>query len=1165
MTSPSYEQVMRTLNPAFLPTDEQASVITSESSAILVVAGAGSGKTATMTNRIAYQVAIGQVRPAQVLGLTFTRKAAGELAERTELALAKLRRSGLIPDPAGEETSAEMAVLRSELDRPTISTYNSFAADVAASYGMLVGADPAARLMTDAERWQVMNRAVTQWQGEDDASLQDMAQSSIVNAALNLAAALIDNRVSVDEAREFFAAHTDSIDRMNLDTTQFRGMKEASSAWRELRDAAVTIGARREVLPLVEAYFALKEELGLVEFADQISVASHVIERYPEIGREIAGRYSLVLLDEYQDTSVNQATFLKNALGYDISDTWRSVCAVGDPHQAIYGWRGASANALADFATQFGRSLGPVQHLELTTSFRNDRAILAAGNAVARTLHTSGVSVSPLTPRTDAGAGQVIAVRTMMRQDSYRAIARRIRDVFAEVHANPERTGASSQPEVAILCRKRKYQELAVSALDELGIPYEIVGGDSLIERPEILTIRAALNVIANPARNDQLMRLLTYAGANADTLRVLHGWSRELMNHQIAGIARSPHEESNDAVTPSHLSVRDEQSLVEALASLPQVGWHTREGVEVTPQIIELLTALATVVTQLREAIHMPIPDLIAMASSLLGIDVATATRGTGSQRVRTSLDSFIALGGAYAADHPGAPLTDFVTWLDAVAEKEHGGEEEAGEDYLDETVEVHPGTVQIMTIHSAKGLEWRDLVVIPEMVEGEFSASTGRISAWPQNSGIFPFPLRADYAYLPQFDVRSCADKFDAGEKYYRFKREELLDHENQERGRLAYVAFTRPVKELLLAGYAIRDEDHAKKLLQSHSDAVAKQKAGENDLLALIQPSTYMDAVTQAAERGEVSVVGIADIASADWPQELVMPAPSSLRADELRLLLPADAHITGLEPIPDDAQMADLPRWPQDIHRIQASQENGARLREGIQQDVDLLIAEWKERSATVSIERPYFTATDLVHLSENSEEFLAAARRPIPRRPSPAARSGTQLHALIAHHFERPATLDIDALLDVNEMPLDVEFLTSAEEVRLMGAFNESRWAHMPPIAVEQSVEIVVAGRIFRCTIDAVLDTSGDAELHDVTIVDWKTGRRPAPEQIESRELQLALYRLAWSRAQNIPLSSIDACFVYLKEPPSSRDLFAGRLSEEEIERRIEEVMGRHLR
>lgn len=142
-----------------------------------------------------YNIAIKAVQPGEVLGLTFTRKAAGELAERVDRALATLRRAGI---------GAEMDP-RDDLDRPVIATYNSFASEIASSYGMLIGADPAARLITDAERWQIMRDIVEAWPhtGDDD-PFYGSSLHSITNIALSMAAALIDNQCTTDEARAFF-------------------------------------------------------------------------------------------------------------------------------------------------------------------------------------------------------------------------------------------------------------------------------------------------------------------------------------------------------------------------------------------------------------------------------------------------------------------------------------------------------------------------------------------------------------------------------------------------------------------------------------------------------------------------------------------------------------------------------------------------------------------------------------------------------------------------------------------------------------------------------------------------------------------------------------------------------------------------------------------------
>ena len=527
----TYESIMRCLNPGFLPTPQQREVIESQSPAILVVAGAGSGKTATMTNRIAYEIATGAVRPGEVLGLTFTRKAAGELATRVEQAIITLRRGGFL----GSQEQ-DVRTLREQMERPTIATYNSFAAEIAASYGMLIGADPGARLITDAERWQLMEEIVAGWPDRaEDEILRASAQSTIISDSLSLAAALIDNQRTTDEAREFFDIEADSIDFFARDTSQFRGaeLKAIQPGWKHLKDAPDRLRRRRAMLDMVDAYLSRKRSLGVVEFADQVATAVAVLEAYPTLGEELAQRHRLVLLDEYQDTSVNQANFLARALAPASSNRasahtpWRSVCAVGDPYQAIYGWRGASASALADFAREFGRRMGGVEQLSLATSFRNDRAILDAANAVAGKIEARSLPVKELSPRPDAGPGSVTEIRTLLREDSYRGIAWRIRDVM---RSKSQGSGA----EIAVLCRKRKYIEPMVEALTEVDVPYEIVGGESLLQRPEILTIRAALATVATPGRNDQLMRLLTFVGVGAQDVRALAEWAQVYAARQI-------------------------------------------------------------------------------------------------------------------------------------------------------------------------------------------------------------------------------------------------------------------------------------------------------------------------------------------------------------------------------------------------------------------------------------------------------------------------------------------------------------------------------------------------------------------------------------------------------------------------------------------------------
>ena len=519
----------------------------------------------------------------------------------------------------------------------------------------------------------------------------------------------------------------------------------------------------------------------------------------------------------------------------------------------------------------------------------------------------------------------------------------------------------------------------------------------------------------------------------------------------------------------------------------------------------------------------------------------------------MRTSLDSFVALARGYSAAHPGASVRDFVDWLDLVERHEHGGEEEAGIDASEE-VEVHAGVVQILTVHAAKGLEWRDLVAIPEMVSAQFSEKeTGK--SWTTDPSVFPFPLRADRAHLPRFRPSDFSEKLDAALAYSRFLRTDIPAHENAEARRLAYVAFTRPQEELFLAGYGLA----AKEILPSFV---------EDDAVSLLPRSVFLDDVRKGA-----GVLPAADVAGPEWPSELTEECPATMPLAEA-------TERTGGPPEPViDYANADLPLWPADVVRAgpgagHASGPDGSGGGSGDsgespvpperiamwRRSADLLIREREAASRPAVPERPYVTATDVVHLSEDPAAFLAQWRRPTPQRPSRAARTGTEVHSRIAEFYERPARLDIDSVMAQGEQPVDMDVLTREEEARLLEAFKASRWARMPAIAVEESLSAVIGGRVVRCTIDAVLDTSAEPDLSAATIVDWKTGRRPDGEALASRELQLAIYRLAWARAHGRDIADVGACFVYLREPEGRQTLAAAKLTEEEVARRIEDSL-----
>jgi DNA helicase II / ATP-dependent DNA helicase PcrA len=182
----------------YAPTPEQSAVISAPLEPRLVVAGAGSGKTATMSDRVVWLVANGHLAPDEVLGVTFTRKAAGELAHRINRKLDLLAESG-IEIEGTEEAPA----------RASVSTYHSYAHTLVRDHGMRIGLEPDTGMLGEAQSYQLVSRLVRAYDGELDV---DVAASTIVKGVIKLAADCAEHLVEPEGVEEFLVrAHDDAL------------------------------------------------------------------------------------------------------------------------------------------------------------------------------------------------------------------------------------------------------------------------------------------------------------------------------------------------------------------------------------------------------------------------------------------------------------------------------------------------------------------------------------------------------------------------------------------------------------------------------------------------------------------------------------------------------------------------------------------------------------------------------------------------------------------------------------------------------------------------------------------------------------------------------------------------------------------------------------------
>jgi DNA helicase II / ATP-dependent DNA helicase PcrA len=1095
-------------NPS--PTAEQRAVIQAPMRPLLVVAGAGSGKTETMASRVVWLVANGYVEPDQVLGLTFTRKAATELAERIGRRLRRLRHVGMWT-PDQEQDGVEVLG-----GTPTVSTYHSYAGRLVREHALRLGVEPESRLLTEAAAWQFAAEAVERHDGPmDDVPF---AASTVVRAVVDLAGEMAEHLLVPADLHRL-------IDRFEARVLGLpKGASRARALPKVVADALAVLKARRQLLPLVDAYITLKRSRDALDFADQMALAATLSQRFSDIGSMERQRFRAVLLDEFQDTSEAQLVLLRHL--FVAEGELVPVTAVGDPNQSIYGWRGASATTLTRFPREFADGTGDAQVLPLSTSWRNDNAILVAANITSGPLRAkSTVDVEVLRPRPGAGTGRLLAARLLTTEAEAAHLAGWIAHRWLDAQGRP--TGVSA----AVLCRKRSQFVAVIDALESAGLPVEVVGLGGLLSTPEVSDIMALLWVVQDPTRGDQLMRLLTgpWCRLGAADLEGLSVWSRVLQSRQAArsrsaGSHQTRPEETRSEharpeVTDHAPESADRLSIVEALDELPSAGWVGKGGSRVSAVALTRLHGLHGAIRALRSMTGMPLADLAGEAERALGLDIEVLSRPEHTPTTaRAHLDAFAEVAASFSGSADRPTLGGFLSWLDAAQAQERG---------LDKGyVEVSSDAVQVLTVHAAKGLEW-DVVAVPGLVEGSFparssSATSFKDAHWRMSppadkgwigglSGV-PYDLRGDRDGLPVLRWKSAVDLVALGKEVSDFISAGG-GHGIDEERRLAYVAFTRARRELLLTAPVWADPTTPRITSRFLTELVDHPDLGLRPLAW--EPLPEPDGDVKPANPRQSEPV------SAIWPAD-PMAARRTQLSNAVQEVLSAMANLdaAGLD-------AAGLDRAGLDAAGLDSEGSPDLALVVGRERELTMLLAERDSsaRAGDLEVRVPrHLSASAVVALAGDPQAFARDLRRPMPAAPALAARRGTAFHSWVEQHYARAAFVDLlDLPGSADEDPDGDEELPRMKE-----RFLASPWASRNPEAIEIAVETTVDEMAIRGRIDAVFPRPGGG----FTVVDWKTGAKPSGAKATVRALQLETYRLAFARLRGLPLEQVDAAFYY---------------------------------
>jgi DNA helicase II / ATP-dependent DNA helicase PcrA len=476
------------------PTDEQAAVIAAPPGPLVVIAGAGAGKTETMAARVVWLVANGYARPGQVLGLTFTRKAAGQLLRRVRTRLARLAGAGLAgecpqPGEAGESGLADGPA--------TVSTYHAFAGSLLREHGLLLPLESDARLLSETELWQLAFRVVSDYPCE---LRTDKTPAAVTTMVLRLAGQLAEHLVDTGQLLDTHVELERLVHTLPAGPQQ---RDRGPSQW--LLRMLATQTERTELVPLIDALHQRMRAEKVMDFGMQMALAARLASKFPQVGAQLRQRYRVVLLDEYQDTGHAQRVALSSLFGGGVDDEL-ALTAVGDPIQSIYGWRGASATNLPRFTTDFPTSDGaPAPTLELRTSWRNPPRALYLANAVSAEARRRSVTVQALLPRPDADPG---TIRCALLPDM---AAERdwVADHLAQLYGRAG-VGGTAPPTAAVLVRRNADAAPMADALTARGVPVEVVGLAGLLAVTEVADVVAMLRMVADPTAGSAAMRVLT-------------------------------------------------------------------------------------------------------------------------------------------------------------------------------------------------------------------------------------------------------------------------------------------------------------------------------------------------------------------------------------------------------------------------------------------------------------------------------------------------------------------------------------------------------------------------------------------------------------------------------------------------------------------------------
>ncbi|MEX2027966.1 MAG: UvrD-helicase domain-containing protein, partial [Candidatus Curtissbacteria bacterium] len=651
--------ILKDLNP------QQLKAVTTTEGPLLIIAGAGTGKTAVIAHRIAYIIEKKLAKPPEILAVTFTDKAAGEMEERVDL----LTPYGFIDT--------------------WISTFHAFGDRILRENALDIGLTPDFKVLSRPQQVLFFQQNLFRFHLDYFRPLSN--PTKFISAILSFFSRLKDENVPPEEFIKFAASQKPKDDEDKIEIKKYQ-----------------------ELAQCFESYERFKEEAGFLDFGDQVVKAIELFQKRPKILSQYQDQFKYVLVDEYQDTN-----YAQNELVKLLARKGKNICVVGDDDQSIYKFRGAAISNIMEFKKTYPKSVQVV----LTQNYRSTQAILNSSYRLIRHNDPDRLEVQNSIDKKLKSAGGVGIPPQEIFADTISEEADCVADEIEKLIAKkPARIATQSvaggkyqYKDFAILVRANSQADHFLRALNMKGIPHKFVGSSGLYQQAEVNVLISFLIAISNFEDSLNLFSLMTsevYEIPAMDAIKLTSYAKRK--NRSLFYILKNLN-------TPSHSGEGTDSRIDSGQARM------TSDGLDISSEskaIVErlIIDLEESIELSKNETAGRVVYKFLEKTNYLKKLEREDNASQIKIQNIAKFFDKIKEFENVASLDARRAKVhtvSQFVDYLEAIRG--------AGDDPA--TVEFDPDTdaVNVMTVHAAKGLEF-SVVFLVNLVADRFPSRARR-----------------------------------------------------------------------------------------------------------------------------------------------------------------------------------------------------------------------------------------------------------------------------------------------------------------------------------------------------------------------------------------------------------------------------------------------------